>query len=462
MKKMYSRLLLLLFYAVVFISLQAQDYQLTFAIQGWNDVPDSVMVENFEQGTSLTLNGDDILQLNIGTTGFTDRIQKDNALKTYPNPMCSTGTIEFYNPHSGNVNIKLMDISGKILVQHNDILPQGNIFYTLNGLGNGAYFVSVELQNSTNSQVKQLSSVIISQMGSTNKPHIELQNIVEKNESINLKSTNKINDSIILMAYNDGETLIFTAWFQASTDIQEMVITENQAISFDLVETVTDIEGNIYLTIAIGEQLWMAENLGTTKYKDGTNIPNVLGNSQWENMTTPAYCWWNNDSVYADTNNFGALYNWFTVNTGILCPEGWHVPTNGEWENFVFYLAANGFNYDGTVYDGFDIDIAGSKVGKAIAATSNWLTPTYGNEWAIGKDMYLNNSSFFNGIGADGRYLYGGVFLDPYFLGNWWTSTSYDSDDSWTYFIYSEEPSIIKTWYFKAGGYSVRCLKDER
>jgi uncharacterized protein (TIGR02145 family) len=224
--------------------------------------------------------------------------------------------------------------------------------------------------------------------------------------------------------------------------------------------TVTDIEGNVYQTVDIGDQTWMSDNLRTTKYNDGTEIPYIENTSQWTSMTSPAFCWWNHDSIYADTNNFGGLYNWYTVNTGTLCPTGWHVPSNEEWEAMVFYLAANGYNYDGTVYTGNDIVQAGSKIGKALAVPSGWLAPTYGNQWSIGKDQHLNNSSLFNGIGADGRYMATGVFLDAYYMGNWWTSTPEGTDHAWTFFIYTEEASTIQTSYFKQGGYSVRCIGD--
>ena len=89
--------------------------------------------------------------------------------------------------------------------------------------------------------------------------------------------------------------------------------------------SITDKDGNVYRTIQIGTQVWMAENLKTTKYNDGNSIPNVTDNTTWRNLATPAYCYYNNDGV-TNKSIYGALYNWFTVNTGKLCPTGWHVP----------------------------------------------------------------------------------------------------------------------------------------
>ena len=101
--------------------------------------------------------------------------------------------------------------------------------------------------------------------------------------------------------------------------------------------SVLDVDGNTYKTIQIGTQLWMAENLKTTKFNDGTLIPEVRGSSEWNNLTKPAYCWYDNDSATYRAA-YGALYNWYTVNTTKLCPSGWHAPTDTEWNTLLIYL----------------------------------------------------------------------------------------------------------------------------
>ena len=103
----------------------------------------------------------------------------------------------------------------------------------------------------------------------------------------------------------------------------------------------------------------MAENLKTTKFKDGTPIPDVTDETDWAGLSTPGYCWHNNN--IDNKNTYGALYNWFTVSTGNLCPSGWHVATHDEWTTLVDYLIANGYNYDGTT--------TGNKIAKALKTT---------------------------------------------------------------------------------------------
>jgi len=124
-------------------------------------------------------------------------------------------------------------------------------------------------------------------------------------------------------------------------------------------ESVTDIDGNVYHTVKIGTQVWMAENLKTTKYNDASSIPNLTDNAGWVGLTSGAYCWYNNDAI-TNKNIYGALYNWYAVNTGKLCPGGWHIPAISEWETMENHLIVNGYNYDGT--------LSGNKIAKSLAA----------------------------------------------------------------------------------------------
>jgi len=152
--------------------------------------------------------------------------------------------------------------------------------------------------------------------------------------------------------------------------------------------SMTDIDGNTYKTVTIGTQTWMAENLKVTKYNDGTNIPNVTDDTEWGNLTTGAYCNYNNDQSNVAT--YGRLYNWYAVNTGKLCPTGWHVPSDAEWTTLEDYLIANGYNYDGTTID--------NKIAKAMASSSGW--ESYSEVGVIGNDDYpeKQNASGFTAL----------------------------------------------------------------
>jgi uncharacterized protein (TIGR02145 family) len=117
--------------------------------------------------------------------------------------------------------------------------------------------------------------------------------------------------------------------------------------------TVTDTDGNVYQTVRIGNQIWTVENLRVARFNDGTAISLDTSTATWDSLwikgiTIPAYCYYNNMTNTDSITKWGALYNWYAVNTGKLAPKGWHVPTDSEWEVMQNYLVINGYNYDRT------------------------------------------------------------------------------------------------------------------
>jgi len=206
--------------------------------------------------------------------------------------------------------------------------------------------------------------------------------------------------------------------------------------------TVTDADGNVYHTITIGTQVWMVENLKTTKYKDGTAIPLITGNTAWAALSTPAYCWYNNDAT-TYKNTYGALYNWYAVNTAKLAPTGWHVPTDAEWTTLANCVSVN-------------LGTPGS-VAKALAATTNWITDT--SVGAIGNDLTKNNSSGFSALPGGGRTTSGPFGL----VGNggyWWSSTESNSTYVWLRGMAYDYSGVDQFDANKTSGFSVRCVRD--
>jgi uncharacterized protein (TIGR02145 family) len=202
--------------------------------------------------------------------------------------------------------------------------------------------------------------------------------------------------------------------------------------------------------VEIGSQTWMAENLKTTHYNDNTEIPLVLNDAAWSALTTPAYCWYNND---ASTNKdlYGGLYNWYTVGTGKLCPIGWHVPSDNDWLTLTNYLRNNGYAYVGL----------GNYVGKSIAASAGW--DVYGGDGSfidqeVGYNQEINNNSGFTarpggyrGFNGKGR------------LCEFWSSSKYpDFGPTWAMSFAlcacGNEPHLLQmTMEY---GFSVRCVKN--
>ena len=217
--------------------------------------------------------------------------------------------------------------------------------------------------------------------------------------------------------------------------------------------TVTDQDGNSYDYITYGTQIWTVENAEMVTYRDGTPIPQVTDNTEWLNLFTGAWSYYNNDPTKP------RLYNWYAV-MGIhdtdpntpnkeFAPEGWHVPTDAEWTTLENYLITNGYNYDGTT--------TGNKIGKAMASTTGWNTST--NTGAIGNYQSLNNNSEFNAIPEGYRFNYGSFDYEGY-NAIFWSSTENNSVNAWNRNLYSNNSNLYRLNNNKQYGCSVRFVRD--
>ena len=198
---------------------------------------------------------------------------------------------------------------------------------------------------------------------------------------------------------------------------------------------ISDIEGNVYKTIQIGDQTWMAQNLAVTKYNDGKEIPLIIANSEWsDTLVADAYSWYGNVET-----KYGALYNWYAVNSEKLCPAGWRVPSDEDWTTLTNHLGG--------------AEVAGGKLKEANLeeeGSIHWTIPNVG----------ASNSSGFTALPGGYRY-YSGGYNTIKRHGYWWTSTSNPSNTGIIgrslYFGYAEidRPTNLD----KRTGASVRCIK---
>jgi len=220
--------------------------------------------------------------------------------------------------------------------------------------------------------------------------------------------------------------------------------------AFSCPPNVSDVDGNTYIVVQIGEQCWMAENLKTTNYNDLTPIPNLTVNSDWANTTSGAYCWHNNSISNKDI--YGALYNWYAVETGKLCPQGWHVPTNAEWIILANYIGTNG---------GRKLKSCRTE-NHPLGGACNVTQIPY---WIFHATNYGTDDYGFAGLPGGSRNN-SGVFptstLGPLYRGNYWSSTEHSADYAlFRYLFHSANILEFPTnGYYKKGGYSVRCIKN--
>jgi len=222
--------------------------------------------------------------------------------------------------------------------------------------------------------------------------------------------------------YGSVETDFFNA---------EAVITFNHNLTYG---SVTDIDGNIYKTITIGTQTWMAENLRTTKYRNGVAIPNVTDSTVWTSLTTGAWCNYNNDASNVQ-RKYGKLYNWYAAtDSRNIAPKGWHVPSDAEWSILTTYLGGE--------------EVAGGKLKET--GTFNWVSPNSG----------ATNETGFSAL--PGGYCEGfdGTFGAVGMFGKWWCTTESGTGNPLYRFLTYGYNWANRYDSFKTSGFSVRCVRD--
>jgi uncharacterized protein (TIGR02145 family) len=198
---------------------------------------------------------------------------------------------------------------------------------------------------------------------------------------------------------------------------------------------VIDIDGNTYNTVQIGNQVWMSENLKTSRYRNGGSIPYVVGNTDWQALRTGAWSYYDHDA--ANDAIYGKLYNWYTTLGDTLCPTGWHVPTDAEWTTLTNYL---GGEY-----------VAGGKM-KSTGITY-WNSPNYS----------ATNESGFSALPGGYRDGSGDVSYDIRGIAFFWSATESRTLYAWDRKLYAVSNDVERNYsvyYPKTSGFSVRCLKD--
>lgn len=235
-----------------------------------------------------------------------------------------------------------------------------------------------------------------------------------------------------------------------SVEVENFIKKHPDYDKINAAETLKDADGNEYKTVKIGNQEWMAENLRTTTYNDGTPIPYIRSSSEWSKLKTGAYCYYDNSE--SNISTCGMLYNWYAVSSGKLSPAGWRVPTNDDWTIMVNYLSVNGYNYDGSKGD--------NKVAKAVASTTGWVL----NEYSGGPGAYPegNNSIGFNAFPGGYRNT-SGLYSSFGHIGYWWSSTEEYFDGGnhpLSRILRSRASNFKKNMDNKGNGFSVRLIKD--
>lgn len=420
-----------------------QEYLISFSAINAAKSIDSIKVENVTQSKSIIIEGSDLLQLQKNVTVDVLLLKNYNScLRIYPNPMREQAKVDFFTPVSGNASIAIFDLTGRKIFSLIKNFDVGMNSFAITGLGKGVYSVSIH------SKAYSYNGKIVSCSENASNVGIGLNGF---SNNYSLSPELKSAKATIKMQYNKGDQLKYTAYSGVYRTIIPDVPTENKTIIFKFAEC-KDADNNVYPLVQLGEQLWMAENLKTITYNDKMSISLETDDFIWENMTSPAYCWYDNDQKkYGD--QYGALYNWYAVDTKKICPAGWHVPSDDEWTKLSDYLIANGYGYLGT----------GADIAKSMATTWGWddEDTESGN---VGCNADKNNTSGFSGPPGGARG--GRVSLGKYGCynvgerGQWWSSTQ-NNKNAFTRHMFYYGSDLVRAYSGKSAGLSVRCVLTE-
>lgn len=426
-----------LFYFVMLISssIFSQDLKISFSGTGSSKIVASVMVENLTQNKSITLDGTEILHLAATITGVNNVDAESDKLVVSPNPIVDEGLVTFYAKNEGLVSVELSESSGRLVFRKNYYLYPGMNSLRISELGTGIFIVNI------NSKTYSYSGKMVSlKKGNVSVSFPVVESLGPNSaagQSLKSVSTEKY------LIFKKGDVLKITGKSGDYSTIVGDSPVADKTIIFNFMPCV-DGDGNNYPVVQIGNQVWMGENLHTSKLNDGTEIPNITKDSEWGALTTPGYCWANNDA--ANKSPYGGLYNWFAVNTGKLAPKGWHVPTDKEWTDLLVFLGGDPLGF-------------GAWVVCKLQETGNEHRELY----SFNSFNATNETGFSmvpNGI-RSGESGSTGWFLGFRSYANLWTSTNGgnypESEVAYCRYVQND---IMSTGSNKKNGMAVRCIKD--
>lgn len=404
---------------------------------------DSIYIQNLTQGGSIMLYyPDTVFVLGPSSVSENHGFSGLYVKPAYPNPFEFSSNIEIFISKQEKVVLRAFDLTGKQMSAYESSLPRGWHSFSFVSGNNTMSLMSVET-NSGKELLKMVGTgtsegtayITYNGMNADRFFHRELQTFFPWDMGDNLRYTGF---ATIDPNTPGTSTIESDPIFDAT-----MTFYIQRGISCVEEPFVTDIDGNVYQTVRIGDQCWMAENLRTSKYSNFDDVPFAGNAAEWAALTGPGHCWFNygmfvNDSAfYAET--YGLLYNWYAVDPASngnrnICPDGWHVPSHSEWLTMVNHLGGS--------------NVAGGKLKES--GTLYWNAPNTG----------ATNETGFSALPSGVRNPDGGYadFLGT--NGHWWTTSPYNTDNGLFSGMGHATSSILLSNMNKKLGMAIRCVRD--
>ena len=439
--KNYSLYLLLVAFLTCFTTQQsiASEYAITFSKSGIVSPLDSIVVINHTKGTKVKLAEGDVLGLNV-IASINQLSDNRQVISIYPNPTTEKSTISFYAKNAGATVVKATALDGKTVLQATNNVSVGINSFQLS-LPKGTYLISIDGKGFS------YSAKALSLSANTSQASIKLTNA----EQTQPKGMQKSKSTIISMEYQQGDKMQYKGYSGQYCNTVADVPASSKTVNFKYAEC-KDASGNYYYNfVTIGTQVWMVDNLRTSKFNNGVSFNNYTSDAVWAGLEairkTPGWCNLFNDAT-TDVK-YGKIYNSSAANDvrGIN-PAGWHIPSREEWQTLEDFLISNGYN--------FNPPSTYNSLNKALAANTDWVenTTIVGSP---GNDLSKNNATGFTALpsgyrAANGSF-YGGRAA-------WWSSTPLHAQTTYMWMVVSDWSNLYTTNYLNETGCSVRCIMD--
>lgn len=436
MKHLSSLVVVLLF---LINSVSSQTITITFEAT-LNDAPiplDSILVMNLTAGGDTTIYFPDHV-LVLSTVGIGEADIDRLPIRALPNPFAGVTDV-VVDAQGGELLIMLNDATGRELTSHRSNVAAGQQRFRVTCERPGVHLLTV-VQGGVRRSVRLLA---IAGGGVSGVAALGLSDISSQKSDRSLFTWTP-GDTLRYIGYaTDAGIVRISAIDDVPVASTTRVFLMDVGVACPNTPSVTDMDGNTYPVVQIGSQCWMAENLRTTRYQDGTQIQQVTDYNTWTQLSTGAWCNYDNYPFYDGV--YGKLYNWYAAANPNICPQGWHVPTDAEWQQLEAALGMPAGELGQTGHRG-----EAQNVGGKMKTTTLWNPPNTG----------ATNECGFSGLPGGSRdsggYFF--VFLGEY--GVWWSASVSGAESAW-YRLLNFNHAAVHRWYTSKGfGFCLRCVRD--